>query len=150
MIKPHWVLLPIFLLLASACSKTEDPYAAFQNGDYQTAREKLMPLADQGDPQAQTFLAAIYQMEHDYADAIKLYNLAARHNHAPAQYNLGVMLHEGTGVEQNLNEAYAWLFTAAQQGHSKAQDQLENMVNEITPNMTMQAKEWVRGQLKNQ
>lgn len=148
MLKPQWVLLPLFLSLASACSDSEDPYDAFHNGDYQTAREKLLPLADQGDPQAQTFLAAIYQIDHDYAGALTLYTAAARQNYAPAQYNLGVMLHEGTGVDQNLSEAYSWLFTAAQQGHSKAQQQLDNMVNEITPNMTMQAKEWVRQQLK--
>lgn len=147
--KLSYINTVLLILLLSACSKADDPYLAYAEGDYETARQQLLPLVEKDDPQAQTYLAAIYQMDRDYQQAIRLYTAAARQDYAPAQYNLGVMLHEGIGVDQNLNEAYAWLFTAAQQGHSKAKEQLKNMSNEITPNMTMQAREWVKAQLKS-
>ncbi len=142
---------PIFLIivtLLTACSESSDPYTAYAEGDYETAKAGLMPLVEKGDPKAQTYLAAIYQMDQQYVEAAKLYRAAAQKNYAPAQYNLGVMLHEGLGMKQNLSEAYGWFFLAIEQGHEKAKDQMHNMVSELTPNQTMKAKEWVRNQIK--
>ena len=38
-----------------------------------------------------------------------------------AQYNLGVMYHDGQGVEQDLKEAFKWAQKAAEQGEAMAQ-----------------------------
>ena len=37
-----------------------------------------------------------------------------------AQYNLGLLLHEGRGVERNPQEAYYWVKVAALQGDERA------------------------------
>jgi len=142
------LLIIVFLLTATACSENTDPYTAYAEGDYETAKSELLPLARQGELKAMTYLGAIYQMDQEYGKAAKLYQAAARQNYAPAQYNLGVMLHEGLGVEQNLFEAYGWFYLAIKQGHSKAEDQMLNMVSELTPNQTMKAKEWAKNQIK--
>ena len=44
--------------------------------------------------------------------------------YAPAQYNLGVMYHEGSGVPQDDTEAVKWYRTAAEQGYALAQHNL--------------------------
>ncbi|MER9429859.1 tetratricopeptide repeat protein [Mesorhizobium sp. M0408] len=52
----------------------------------------------------------------DYAEAAKLYRLAADQGHAQAQYNLGHMAGNGQGVPQNYAEAMKWFRLAADQG----------------------------------
>ena len=144
------LFLIILVFFTAACSQNEDPYQAYANGNYEIAKTKLVPLAEEGDVQAMTYLGAIYQMDQNYVEAIKHYTTAAEQNYAPAQYNLGVILHEGLGIKQNLSEAYGWFYLAIEQGHSKAEDQMHNMSSELTPNQIMKAKEWVKNQLKNQ
>ncbi len=136
-----------FIVVMTACSESNDPYQDYVNGDYESAKKQLIPLAEKKDVKAMTYLGAIHQIEKNYEEAIDLYTNAAKLNYAPAQYNLGVMMHEGIGVEKNLSTAYSWLFLALEQGHTKAGEQLDNMVSEITPNQIMQAKEWGKEQI---
>ncbi len=42
-----------------------------------------------------------------------------------AQFNLGLMYHEGCGVEQSGSEAAKWYHKAAEQEHEKAKSALE-------------------------
>lgn len=145
-----WNKLPfliITLLLTACAEKNDDPYIAYESGDFEIARQALLPIAEGGDPKAQTYLGAIYQIEHDYTEAIKHYTAAARQNYAPAQYSLGLMLHAGTGTEKNLTQAYGWFDLAMRQGHSKAQNQIRIMSGELTPNRSMKARDWAKDQL---
>ncbi len=141
------ILIIAFLLTACAEKNDPDPYVAYENGDFETARELLLPLVKAGDPKAQTYFGAIYQIEHDYTEAVKHYTAAARQNHAPAQYSLGLMLHAGTGTEKSLFQAYGWLDLAMRQGHSKAQNQIRIMSGELTPNQSMKARDWAKEQI---
>ncbi|MEI8248806.1 MAG: tetratricopeptide repeat protein, partial [Lentisphaerota bacterium] len=50
----------------------------------------------------------------------KLYQDAKQGN-ADAQYNLGLCLKKGDGVEKNLVEAVKWFRKAAVQGHAQGQ-----------------------------
>ncbi len=142
------LLFLIITILITACSENNtDPYVAYENGDFEIARQALLPMAEGDDPKAQTYLGAIYQIEHDYTEAIKYYTAAARQNHAPAQYSLGIMLHAGTGTEKNLTQAYGWFDLAMRQGHSKAQNQIRIMSGELTPNQSMKARDWAKEQI---
>ena len=141
------LLIIVFLLTACTDNNDLDPYVAYENGDFETARELLAPLVEAGDPKAQTHLGAIYQIEHDYTEAVKHYTSAARQNHAPAQYNLGLMLHAGRGTEKSLFQAYGWFDLAMRQGHSKAQNQIRIMSGELTPNQNMKARDWAKEQI---
>ncbi len=59
-----------------------------------------------------------------FYDSIK--NRAAQ-GFAPAQFNLGVMYHNGEGVPQDSAEAFKWYGLAAAQGETKAQVKLGAM-----------------------
>jgi len=60
----------------------------------------------------------------NYAEAVRLYSLAAAQGHAVAQSNLGTMFHEGHGVAQDTAEAIRWYRLAAAQGYARAQTRL--------------------------
>ena len=63
----------------------------------------------------------------DYAEAVRLYRLAAAQGYAIAQSNLGVMFENGQGVAQDRAEAIRWYRLAAAQGHARAQANLKRL-----------------------
>jgi len=100
-------------------NESEAGYAAYQKADYQTALRLLRPLADQGDPRAETTLGVMYDEGHgvpqDDAEALKWYRRAAERGYAQAQFNLGVMYARGEaddGHEDNVS-AHMWFNLAA-------------------------------------
>ena len=67
----------------------------------------------------------------DYKQAIVWFTKAAEQGHAVAQYNLGVMYHNGgEGVPQDDKQATYWVAKAAKQGEANAQFSLGVMYNE--------------------
>jgi TPR repeat protein len=63
----------------------------------------------------------------DYAEAVRLYSLAAAQGHADAQSNLGYMFEYGRGVARDRAEAIRWFRLAAAQGYPHAPDSLERL-----------------------
>jgi len=63
----------------------------------------------------------------DDAEAAKWYRLAAEQDHASAQYHLGVMYSNGTGVPEDSVEALKWYHKSAERGHVSAQLRLASM-----------------------
>ncbi|MEL0293952.1 MAG: tetratricopeptide repeat protein, partial [Alphaproteobacteria bacterium] len=57
----------------------------------------------------------------DYATALREWMPLAEQGHARAQYNLGLMHHNGYGVEQDDAMALKWWQRAAEQGLADAQ-----------------------------
>ena len=97
--------LTAFLMLAAGAAVAgpwEEGDAAYNRGDYATARHLLGPLADQGDTSAQNSLGVMYAkgqgVPQNYAEALKWYRLSAAHGNAFAQYNLGALYDNGEGV----------------------------------------------------
>jgi TPR repeat protein len=80
------------------------------------------PSFDQG--------AALYRNQN-YAAALPIflsvYRLAAEAGHAPAQYQMGVMLRDGEGVTPNEAAALRWFQQAAQNGYDKARLVIEDL-----------------------
>jgi uncharacterized protein len=104
----------------SASAHRNDPepgYAAYQKADYETALRLLRPLAEQGDPRAETTLGVMYDEGHgvpqDDAEAVKWYRLAANKGYAQAQFNLGVMYARGEDGPQDNVTAHMWFNLAA-------------------------------------
>ena len=104
---------------------------AFYEGDYQAALQEWLPLAGQGDVNAQYVVGEMYRRGQggivDYAEALKWYRLAAEQGLAPAQYTLGTMYRKGEGVQQDDGEAVKWYLQASVQGYSPAQTRLGYM-----------------------
>ena len=101
-------------------------YAAFEKGKYETALKILRPLAENGDPRAESTLGLLYYnggrgVQQDDVKAVKWFRLAANHGDAVAEFNLGVMYADGQGVPQDNAEAVNWYRLAAEQGNARAQ-----------------------------
>ena len=63
----------------------------------------------------------------NYVETAKWWRKAAEQRLAQAQFNLGVMYAEGTGVTQVYAEAVKWFRKAAEQGFVQAQSDLGSM-----------------------
>ena len=111
--------------------------------------ESLYQLAaDQGDIQAQYFLAEMYNDGSlgykNYAKAARLLRFAARKGDTGAQIALGDMYEEGKGVRQNFCEAMKLYLLAANKGNKWAQHIVGEKYEQgrcVKRNKTI-AKEW--------
>ena len=125
------------LLLTSllSISIVNTVYADYQDGldaakskDYDTALSIWMPLAKQGDIDAQSALAQMYfqgnGFKQNYKQAVKWLTKAAKQGEEKAQYNLGIMYRDGLGVSENHTNYFYWLQKAAEQGNSSAKNNL--------------------------
>jgi TPR repeat protein len=63
-------------------------------------------------------------VSQDYAEAARLFRLAAEQGHSAAQCNMGFMFHRGEGVAQDRAEAIRWCRLAAKQGDANAKKAL--------------------------
>lgn len=102
--------------------------AAASAGDYTTALENWLPLAEQGDVTAQYNLGLMHYngwgVPQDYAEAVRWFRRAAEQGPAIAQANLAFMYYMGHGVLQDYAEAARWYRRAAEQGHADSQRRL--------------------------
>ncbi len=112
MLRNVLALFLVFSLIPHAQADYESAKAAYEAGDYETALEILIPLAEAGDANAQTGLGVMYErgvgVQQSYAEAIKWYDKAAEQGSANAQHNLGFMYFKGLSVPQDAIKAYAW------------------------------------------
>lgn len=96
---------------------------AYQRQDHAAALAQLVPLARQGNPEAQFYLGVMYDdgdgLTQDYGQAFSWFRKAAEQGHAQAQRQLGKLYFHGLGVEKNLVRAYAWFNLAMAQGDNR-------------------------------
>ncbi len=108
-----------------------DGKAAAELGDYVEAVAIWQPLAEAGDPRAETYLGMMYDngygVPQDRSQAFRLFERAAARGYASAQYHLGFMYHHGRGVQRSQAEAMKWYKLAAAQGDVAAQYNLGRM-----------------------
>ena len=97
----------VLLLAAPAWADFDDGMAAYERGDYETAFEEWLPLAEQGNAGAQQNFGVIYEngqgVERDYAEAEKWFLLAAEQGHTEAQARLNEMYAPGEDIEKYLS-----------------------------------------------
>ena len=96
---------------------------ATKRGDYQTAFKLWLPLAEQGDAQAQFNLGLMYDkgqgVKQDDVEAVKWYRQAAEQGDAKAQVMLGFSYILGKGVQLNKSLAKEWFGKACDNGYQK-------------------------------
>lgn len=78
-------------------------------------------LADQGDANAQVWLAHALIRGKKADEAIGWTRRAAEKNHPEGQTLLGMTYFSGQGIDKNAREAVKWLRLAAEQGYPKAE-----------------------------
>lgn len=86
---------------AQDCEIRGGEYVAYGRANYATALKVWLPLAEGGDPQAQTYVGEIYEKglgtSPDYAQAATWYRKAADQGYTRAQINLGYLYEKGLG-----------------------------------------------------
>jgi len=124
------VLILLFSLQTAQAGLSKGLDAA-QAGDYTTAHNEWLPIAEQGDVNAQFYLGLLHSRQlidqASQEQAVKWYLLAAKNDHINAQFNLGLKYDKGIGVEQSDAEAFSWYLKAASSGHPEAQFNVANM-----------------------
>ncbi|HHF5617494.1 sel1 repeat family protein [Haemophilus influenzae] len=93
---------------------------AYEQSNYQTAFKLWLPLAEQGDANAQAYLGLAYTegrgVRQDYTEAVKWFRKAAEQGHANAQAILGFSYLLGKGVQVNKSLAKEWFGKACDNG----------------------------------
>jgi hypothetical protein len=104
---------------APALADFEAGRAAYEQGDFSTAREQWQAPAEAGDATAQAALGSLYihgeGVRIDYREALKWTQLAADQGDVTGQFNMGSMHAGGLGVEKDFSEAARWFHLAAEQ-----------------------------------
>jgi hypothetical protein len=90
--------------------------AAYNRHDYPTAARLLLPLAQHGNPMAQTYVGFMFAngrgLPQNYVAAADWYRAASEQGVPVAQFQLGMMYDKGHGVPQDYVLAYKWLNVA--------------------------------------
>lgn len=124
----------------AAIAPAEQAYAAYQNGDFETARSLWYKAAKEGDTSAQYNLGLIYSegrgVVRNPEAAISWWRLAAENGHPQAQHNLalayisGETIVPGVSKEPRLDAAFVWFRKAARQGLASSRFMLGSMLLE--------------------
>ena len=90
----------------------ETGVSAFDAGDYESAVKVWLPLAKQGDVEAQLFMGVLYAhglgVEHNQKQSAFWYERAAANGDVDAQNEIGLLYEYGWGVKQNDWVAESW------------------------------------------
>lgn len=126
----------------------EEGLAAFERGDYRTARRILTVAAKRGDTTAQFKLGNMYLaglgVSKDLREGTFWFRKAAEGGLAEAQYTIAAMYALGEGVPQDYAEARRWYLKAAAQGEPESLYSLGYMAanGQGGPRNETEAAEW--------
>lgn len=110
-----------------------DARYAFEQRDYSGALEQLLPLAENGNPDAQNLVGSLYRTGvlgiADYDQAAQWFEAAVAQHHPDALYNLGLMYFQRELALRNgkatryayRHAAFSNFHEAASRGHADAQ-----------------------------
>ena len=118
-------------------SPTAEAYGAFQRGYYLSALRLAEPLANLGDPAAQTLLGEIYArglgVPRDEKESARWYAIAAKAGVAEAQFRYALLLIEGKVVERDDATARDLMKAAADAGNPLAAFNYGQMLIQSAP-----------------
>jgi uncharacterized protein len=129
--------------------------SAYNRQEYLLAAQNFFPLAEQGDPAAQTYLGFMFEtgrgVPKNFTEAAMWYRRAAEQGDSLAQYSLGLLYDRGQGVPQDIVEANKWLNLSAAAAPRRARDARARIRDAVTGKMTrgeiararLRALEWV-------
>lgn len=103
-----------------------DGILAYAKGDFLEAFNRLLPLAEKGEPLAQMFVGRLYVQgkgaSHDCGEAVMWFTRAAERGNVDAQFELGTFYNQGQCVAKNDRTAVVWFALAAKQEDARAQN----------------------------
>lgn len=79
--------------------------------------------------------------QQDYRRAYAIWIEDARNGHAPAQFMVAEMNHQGQGVKQDYAAAWAWFNLALEQGYKLASDSIFELSNKMSSQQKQRGKQ---------
>jgi TPR repeat protein len=144
-------IIAIFALtvaLPPCRADTEAGMQAYEAGDYETAYQEWLPLAEQGSPVAQYNLSLLYRYGKgrpvDSRIAADWCLKAADAGFLPAQYEMARIYEAGEGVRRNPVEAHKFYSLAAQQRYKDAKKRRKQLAKTMTSTQLAHAEMWLR------
>jgi TPR repeat protein len=114
--------------------------SAFNRQDYVSASQVFIPLAERGEPAAQTYLGFMFEngrgVPQNYTEAAMWYRRAAEQGDSLAQYSLGLLYDRGQGVPQDIIEASKWLNLSTAAAPPRAREARARIRDVVTSKMT--------------
>ena len=114
--------------------------SAFNRQDYVSASRIFIPLAEQGDPEAQSYLGFMFEtgrgVPQNYTEAAMWYRRAAEQGDSLAQYSLGLLYDKGFGVPRDIVEASKWLNLSTAGSPRAAREARARIRDAVTTKMT--------------
>lgn len=102
-----------------------EAWTVYNIGNYKKTLQLIQPLANNGNPRAQTILGRCYEnglgVEQDMAVAAQWFQLAAEQNYSEAQVLLAYCYEIGAGVPKNPQQVMNLMTRAAENGNAEAQ-----------------------------
>ena len=120
---------------SSNVSLAEDAKKGLQfavKGDYRQAVDIWLPLAEEGDAEAQYYMGVVYKdglgVEINYDEFRYWTSRSAFQGSPSAMFNLGTMYEYSLGVDEDKNKAFLWYSRAAQEGDVEARVRAGRMI----------------------
>ena len=142
------VLLLFCINLLIGCELSNEPYQAFDKGDYETAYAGFYKMAKEDENlEAINYLGVMYYLgygrKRDVQAAHKWFEIAANKGFAGAQFNLGNIYANGEGVKQDPVKAYMWFYIANESGHEQAENRMSVLLmdHKLLATQAMYARE---------
>lgn len=121
-----WILLTCIAVVpvrgepADDAARLEAGVKAFQDSDYQKAKDILLPLAEKGNPEAIHHIGRLHENTSVFPNDPKLecdwYERAAKLGLGKSMYNLSNCFYFGTGRKKDPEQMLYWLTQAAEHG----------------------------------
>jgi uncharacterized protein len=121
-----FIFVLLFVVHGTTCwASLAEGKISFQKKEYATAFNELLPLAEQGETQAQLMLSYMYieglGVSINYIEAMNWLQKAAQQQDADAQLAIGLLYLNGLGVETDVKQAIDWMQKAAKQHNAMAE-----------------------------
>lgn len=137
------VIAAVLAAAASSVARADNlamANAAFARGDYISAAQQLLPLAERGNARAQAMVGFMYAtgqgLPQAYDAASYWYRLSAEQGDTTAQYLLGLAYDKGQGVPQDEVAAYKWLNLAAAHAPKRMRENFARLRNAVASKMS--------------
>ena len=135
------VCVCFFVLNGQAMADSlSDATRVYDAGDYEKAAKLYLPLAKNGNAEAQYTLGMMYRagrgVPQDFNEARKWYLLASEQGHPIAQFFLGWIYARGKGVPQDFVQSHMWINIAIANADSEARKEFIVDRDAIAKSMT--------------
>jgi len=135
--KIYCVIFLMLLGVQTAHADRNDGAYAYLQGDYETAYNTMISLANTSDDKiAQYYLGVMYLkgqgVEQDYEKAGEWFRKASEQGLAVAMYKLAKLYTKGEGVPKDLEFAYVWYSVAAVHEHQKSINMIEKAKSKLS------------------